>query len=129
LSFWSSAVTDCLAMGIPTIEYHKFHIAFGQTVDNNGALESFYSCLGLTKNVNSEEALRKILPLTKTGIANLYNQQRPVLDEVFSNVDQGFDNFTHLMDGQKVIKSSSTKSGKMFIYFFLKFIFRKIKPV
>lgn len=131
LSFWSSAVTDCLAMGIPAIEFHRFHVGFGQTTEDKGSRESFYSYLGLTTAVNSKEALQNVLPRDKQGIDALFAAQRPVLEEVFSNAEQGVKNVMALSHGQRETKPAVSGLGKarIFSYFFLKFIFRKIKPV
>ncbi len=130
LSFWSSAVTDSLAMGIPSIEFHRFHTPFSQTVERDGALVSFYSLLELTKNVNSREALQEVLPVTRGGIDNLYNQQHPILSKIFSETEHGFDNFAALVQkGQMSHNLSVIETGRNLVYFFLKYIFRKFKPV
>jgi hypothetical protein len=130
LSFWSSAVTDCLAMGIPSIEFHRFHTPFSQTVEKDGNLVSFYSFLALTKNVSTSEELRAVLPVNKAGMDNLFSQQYPILCKIFSETDLGFDNFAALLRQENNSRGISVvETGRHLIYFFLKYIFRKFKPV
>lgn len=133
LSFWSSAVTDCLAMGIPAIEFHRFHVAFGQTTEDNGTRQSFYSYLGLVPAVSSKEELQRLLPRDRQGIDALYTVQRVALEKVFSGMQQGLENVVALSRGQEQRERRQTVSGigkaRIFVYFFFKFIFRKLKPV
>jgi hypothetical protein len=130
LSFWSSAVTDCLAMGVPSIEFHRYHTPFNQTVERGGTLHSFYSHLHLTTPVQSKEALQQVFPLSRDKIAQLFAAQKLALDNVFAEADKGFENFQALMNpNQRRQMVHLTDKVISFVYFFLKFVFRKFKPV
>jgi len=130
VSFWSSAVTDCLAMGVPSIEFHRYHVPFNQTVEVDGILSSFYSHLHLTMAVQSKEALEQFFPLSTERIERLYTTQKRALDEVFGQADKGFENFKALLNtNQRRQMVSLTDKFILFAYFFLKFVFRKFKIV
>ncbi|UII31657.1 hypothetical protein LVD17_25530 [Fulvivirga ulvae] len=123
LSFWSSSVTDCLAMGIPTMEFHRFHKNFSQTILNDsGEIESFYSCLKLTYKVTSKEELKEAFTTDRQG---LLKQQKQRMQEVFVNTSN--DNFKLLFEGKKK-RYSLGRMVRSYIYIFLKFLYRKLRP-
>jgi hypothetical protein len=130
LSFWSSSVTDSVAMGIPTIEFYRYHEPFGQTIQTDLGIQSFYSYFSLTKAVSSKDELQNELPDTRQQIQRLYEEQRVHLDQIFSGIEIGYQNFKQLVSstrGHSV--SGSMAVMKQFAYFVLKFIFRKFRPV
>lgn len=129
LSFWSSAVTDCLAMGVPALEFHKFHVPFSQTVESEGGLESFYTHLGLAEKVTSGEELEGLLKLNEQGLSKMLRKQQKTFYKIFPDDQVGFNNFKALINREERSGYTMNRSAKSLFYFFLKSIYRKVKPV
>lgn len=62
LSFWSSAITDSVAVGTPAIEYYKYRENFSQTcINDKGQIVSFYTKLNFALRASTQDELRNSL--------------------------------------------------------------------
>ena len=84
VSFWSSAITDSLAMGIPAIEYYKYDTNFYQTlVDEDNRIVSFYTKLNFALRANTEEELSSAIKLVVSEYDFVKSKQLKAFNDVF----------------------------------------------
>ncbi|WP_139135244.1 polysialyltransferase family glycosyltransferase [Roseivirga sp. 4D4] len=89
VSFWSSAITDFLAIGTPTIEYFSFNGSCSlwlRTRDN--AQTSFFDKLGLTLQARDKNSLRAALKKMNDNIDEVRTEQLNNFSEVFENSEE-----------------------------------------
>lgn len=119
VSLWSSAILDSVAMGTPTIEFHRFHAPFPQCVrDENGTLSSIYTTLGLALKADSRAALVGALDFVLSNRAELLATQRTALESCFpGNEEQPTElvaALQRLVNAQARSAPSSASVGAMF---------------
>jgi hypothetical protein len=86
LSFWSSSITDSLAMGIPTIEYYKYSENFSQTLlDDKGEIVSFYTKLNLALRANTPAQLNIAIERILNNYDKVRDEQLFHFNTVFSD--------------------------------------------
>lgn len=84
VSFWSSAITDSLAMGIPAIEYYKYETNFYQTlVDEDDRIVSFYTKLNFALRANTKEELSSAIKLVLSDYSFIKSKQLQAFNDVF----------------------------------------------
>jgi len=88
LSFWSSAITDSIACGTPTIEFHRHEVNHAQLVKFNGKLRSLYDINGMTKSYsNGEDVIEEINRLMVNPsvlLTELISQQKQKFEALYS---------------------------------------------
>lgn len=84
ISFWSSAITDSLAVMTPVIEFHRHEVLHSQIIEQDGQLVSVYNKIGFCKYLdNKEELLEFLNKQTKETLAELLIKQRKSFDDIF----------------------------------------------
>lgn len=107
LSFWSSAITDSLAVGTPAIEYYRYHDRFTQTCDNEaGEIVSYYTKLNFAIRANSERELNEALRLVTDKFEEVKEDQIYHFDKVFSDRFDSKERLTQFLE-QKIFSNDS----------------------
>jgi hypothetical protein len=86
VSFWSSAITDSLAVMTPAIEFHKHDVIHDQLIWQGNRLISIFHQLGFCEFFeHGEELIQFIEKQTKESLAEILVKQRQNFEEVFGN--------------------------------------------
>tara|TARA_Y100000385_G_C13100662_1_gene644344 strand:+ start:3008 stop:4300 length:1293 start_codon:yes stop_codon:yes gene_type:complete len=92
IGFWSSALTDSVAVGTPAIEFFKHEIPHPQLVTYDNKLISLNQYLGLCRGFNNSNQLQNFLSnLNYDQIKKLQDDQYSMLIKYF-NIDKSFEN-------------------------------------
>lgn len=84
ISFWSSAISDSLAVMTPAIEFHRHEVLHNQIIEQDGELVSLYNKMGFCEYFDNKEELLEFLDKqTKESLAVLLIKQRRSFDDIF----------------------------------------------
>jgi len=131
IGFWSSALTDSVAVGTPAIEFHKHEVPHSQLVLKNKKLISLNEYLGLCIGFDDVEMLKdflsnininKLKSLQKNqheNLLNCYNLNESDKDRLLKTFEKHFIKASKAKNEQKNEKSLFIIFKKIIFKFFI----------
>jgi hypothetical protein len=130
LGFWTSALTDSVAVGTPSIEFHRHKVAHNLLLRENGKLTSLYAYLGFSESFdNVDDIIGFIASLNSDKLKLLHNNQYEKLRSNFMIGDE-FPKLNLIMND--IFNKSKNPSKKIIIEkgnLLLKLIKKLIKKI
>lgn len=84
LAFFTSAITDSVAIGTPALEFHRHVVSHPQLVNKDGKLVSLYEYLGLCTGYDDVKPLEEFLQnIDEKKLKELHKKQYQKLIDIF----------------------------------------------